>query len=148
MEKKYKIIPSFLDRFDRSSTNMSVKDYKNSVLRDLSFLLSSFSHLRQEDIDENCERVESSVLAYGVRLFVGHKDVAYKEGLATEVKNAILKFEPRIKPETLVVEEHEYEGDNYKFIIKGDLLVSTKAEGFSLTLNIDIETGRSSLRKK
>ena len=148
MKKNYKIVPSFIDRFDLYSANMSINDYKNTVLRDLSFLLSSFAHLRIEDIEESCDRVKSSVLAYGVHPFIGDKNTAYKENMAEEVRSAILKFEPRIKPETLVVEEPEREGINYKLLIKGDLIAPTETESINLTLNIDIETGHSTVSRK
>jgi predicted component of type VI protein secretion system len=147
--KKYKIVPAFIDRFSPNSKKMSMREYKNTIIRDIYYLLSSSSHLRLEDIEEEYyERVRSSVLVYGIHSYVGRQYGTFREYIVEEVKNALIKFAPRLRPETLVIDECSVEGVVFKLLIKGEFMVLTSVEKLTLTLNIDIETGHTSVDKK
>jgi len=147
MKKTTVITSSFIDRFDMKPKNISLSEYKDIVLRDISYLLSTTSYFTREDLIKNLGRVKLSVLAYGINSYLGDDYSAYKSSMLQHIKNAILAYEPRIRAETLELIEHGSDGINFKLLIKGQLIVPQSNESLMLTLNIDIETGHSVINK-
>ncbi|MCP4178918.1 MAG: hypothetical protein GY756_14235 [bacterium] len=147
MEHNTDILPSFLDRFEKRKINMNTERFKKSVMRDLSFLLSSYCHIKNDDIEGMSKRVKSSVLLYGLRSFVGHDKAKYNEEALEDIYNAIINFEPRIDPASLSVERQVDQGVHLKIKISGNLILPTKEGKVDLLLSIDIETGQTSIKK-
>lgn len=87
----------------REQRVMSLAKLRSCVLRDLSWLLNSVRFGASEDFS-GCPFVENSVLNYGVPAFAGnsitHVGVAETEDA---IKEAILRFEPRLLPNTVTV---------------------------------------------
>ena len=150
MDKKLKIIPSFFDRFEkRSASYLSIQEYKHNVMRDIAFLLNTLSHFSISDNERNFERVKSSVLSYGCDSFIGNFDKDTKNKIVENIKEVLLKFEPRFLPDTLEVTLNGIDGINYRIDIVGSVSipVSNKREtDITLTLKVDIETGRSAIK--
>lgn len=87
----------------REQRVMSLARLRNSVLRDLSWLLNTVRFGASEDL-AGCSFVENSVLNYGVPAFAGgsvsHIGVSQTEDA---IREAILRFEPRLLPNSVKV---------------------------------------------
>jgi type VI secretion system protein ImpF len=125
---------------------ISIKRYREGVLRDIAWLMNSKAHLESEDITSFGE-VARSVLNFGVPdlcgQLAGGVDLASIEGRFLE---AIKAFEPRIIPETLTIKAvrgGETLGPNMlAFEIRGDLWASPVPEQLHIKTHIDMETGQ------
>ena len=84
----------------RQQLFMTPGQYRQAVLRDLQWLLNAAAMSRRELLEN--PQLTDCVLNFGVPEFLG----AWRTGdeVAAAVKAAILRFEPRILPTTLVVE--------------------------------------------
>jgi predicted component of type VI protein secretion system len=143
------IIPCFLDRFNVHRYTMTPENYKRTVLRDISFLLNAFSHLTHDDMEGiDCERVKSSVLAYGLTSFAGQERGQMKQSIVDEIKNALYMFEPRLVKASINVTEVKKGASSEIFIkISGKLFKALLAEQVDLTLSFDVDTGHSAIKK-
>jgi type VI secretion system protein ImpF len=125
---------------------ISLKRYRDGVLRDLRWLLNSSAHLEEEDLNEFGE-VRRSVLNFGTRDWCGRLasslDVVAVEH---ELIEAIKLFEPRIIGSTLSVKavgETEKFGPNVMaFEIRGELWASPFPEQLYIKTQIDLDTGQ------
>ena len=105
--------PALLDRLtddepekrteSREQRVISLAKLRNSILRDLSWLLNSVHLAATEDLSE-CPFAEQSVLNYGLPSFAGGS-IAQLGISHTEdaIRKAILRFEPRLLPNTVKV---------------------------------------------
>ena len=150
-----KIQPCLLDRLtdhapekkEESSYErvMSISRYRDGVLRDLRWLLSASRHSDEEDL-QSYPALRSSTLNYGVRSLCGRLSNSTSGGvLEREITAAIEMFEPRIAPESLVVEMKEDTSTRSKnelvIEIRGDLWARPMPEEFLIKTKIDLETG-------
>lgn len=148
--------PSLLDRLvddepDKSSESrekrvLSVDQLRASVLRDLTWLLNT-SSLESCGVDlSEVPRVADSVLNFGVRDLAGatYSSVDPKV-VETMVREAILRFEPRILPDTLEVHvltaKAEQGHNSVVFEIHGTLWADPIQEQLFLKTLVDLETG-------
>ena len=150
-----KIQPCLLDRLTDNSPDrkeessyervVSISRYREGVLRDLRWLLSASRHNSHEDID-NLEQVRTSTLNYGIRSLCGRLAESVEGGvLEQDIAQAIESFEPRVAPESLLVElksDLSSKAKNEMVIeIRGELWARPMPEEFMIKTRIDLETG-------
>ncbi|MFM8332892.1 MAG: type VI secretion system baseplate subunit TssE [Candidatus Methylumidiphilus sp.] len=146
--------PSLLDRLcddqpthreeSREQRVMSVRRLRQSVLRDLGWLLNSVSLESAENLHDYPE-VASSVLNFGIPDLSGHHISSADVGqLEQRLRKTILQFEPRILPDTLRIKATATEQFNHNalgFDIEGDLWMQPVPLRLYLKTQIDLETG-------
>lgn len=130
----------------RAERAISMKRYREGVLRDLAWLMNSKAHLPSEDINSFGE-VSRSVLNFGIPdlcgQLAGGLDLVEIEG---QIVDAIKAFEPRIIPETISVSAigggEQYGPNIVAFEIRGDLWANPVPEQLHIKTQIDMETGQ------
>lgn len=127
---------------------VSMPRYREGVLRDLRWLLNTKCHMASEIVND-FRWVSRSVFNYGMpdpagRL-LNENTTAEMEG---QLREAILRFEPRILPNTLEVraltEQEMLNKDAPNVIgfeINGDLWAAPLPEPFRVKTQIDLESG-------
>ena len=153
------MMPCLLDRLtdyypkakkeSREHRTIRLRQYRDSVLRDLSWLLNTGMQPPEEWMEE-FDYVRSSVVNYGVKSLAGVW-ISYGTHTAVErrVRQAILDFEPRIIPSTLevkVVSNSDADGgaDEYAVVsmqIMGELWALPLPERLFVRTEVDLETG-------
>jgi type VI secretion system protein ImpF len=123
----------------------SVRQFRKSVLRDLSFLLNAKCSLRDEDCDD-FPAVARTVINYGIPDIAGSTISGISPtDVERAVRNAILQYEPRIIPNTLdvrVVAEGASSNINaISLEIRGDLWSLPVPEALFVKTEVDLETG-------
>ena len=124
--------------------------YIQSFKRDLAMLLNTKSHQATEALAEFAE-AERSVINYGMRDPAGRaasrQDIL---DIERQIREAILRFEPRLAPETLRVralpgeEVSRVAPNTVGFEIAGTLWASPMPEYFHVKTEINLENGRCS----
>jgi type VI secretion system protein ImpF len=105
--------PALLDRLtddepekkleSREQRVISIAKLRSSVLRDLSWLLNSVQFSATNDLS-GCPMVEDSVLNYGIPSFAGGSmDALGTTHVEAVLREAILRFEPRLLPSSVKV---------------------------------------------
>ena len=162
--------PSLLDRLtdaDAASARESIEarvlsknQLRAAVLRDLSWL---FNTARQEpdaasaDTDavalwREAPQARNSVLNFGIPAFSGMTMSSMQFGnLEQAIRQAILRFEPRIDPKTLAVEVNRGSGFNFthnslRLVIRGHMWNQPVPLELLLSADVDVETGLASVR--
>lgn len=114
LTQKERLQPSLLDRLtddephtqqeSREKRVLSMYKLRQSVLRDISWLLNTDSFESVVDLTDYPE-VAKSVLNYGIRDLAGRTvaGISLSE-IEKELKQAINTFEPRILPNTLIIQ--------------------------------------------
>lgn len=124
-----------LERFTEASLRAVIR-------RDLAWLLSTLSLESTVDL-ERAPRVRESVLNYGVRDFAGrsHNRRAVL-AQARDIREAILRFEPRLDPASLRVEPlmDELEPGRLSFTIEGEIVGAANHLPVRFRTAIDTET--------
>jgi len=148
--------PSLLDRLtdnhpERETDTleervMSLRRLKESVVRDLEWLLNTGALMASDELVEYPE-IKRSVLNYGIpNLAGGWARTENSDTLERDLRQAILNFEPRILPGTLsvgvMVNEDEMSGNTIIFEIRGELWWQPLPERFYLRTTLDLELGR------
>lgn len=154
-----KLQPSLLDRLtdrepgvQRESRDRRVitEDLlRRSVLRDLEWLLNT-GHLEALEDLTHLDEVAASVLNYGAPdvsgSLIGEEAL---EALESQIRDAILRFEPRILASSLkVTATHQrglYSTKAVEFKIDGDLWAQPMPIGLYLSAELDLDTGIYSL---
>ena len=154
--------PSLLDRLTdadpgnksepRERRVLSMQRLKAGVLRDLSWLLNT-GHLETLENLEAHPQVRDSVLNYGVPDFSGlsvaSMDTARLEKL---IRDAIIKFEPRINGRTLKVsvevDPNSMSRNAMTFRIEGELWAQPSPLSLYLKTELDLETGDVDVRER
>lgn len=147
--------PSLLDRltdFDpnaltegRDQRVMPLRRLKESVLRDLGWLLNSTNASGQMSADELPEVVRST-LNFGIPDLAGVTSSAINaDSLAQSVKEAVLVFEPRILKDTLHVTLNvnatEMNHNTLSMQIEGELWAVPVPLHLLVNASLDLETG-------
>ncbi len=146
--------PSLLDRLcddepankqeSREQRVLSVRRLRQSVLRDISWLLNAVSLESVQSLEDYPEAAES-VINFGIPDLSGHSlrssdiDVIQKR-----IHKAVLDFEPRILPNTLrvkVISTDSYNHNAMNFDIEGDLWMQPLPLRLYLKTQLDLETG-------
>jgi type VI secretion system protein ImpF len=136
----------------RSDRVISMAKYREGVLRDLVWLMSTGRHPDSEGLADFPE-VEKSVLNFGTRNLCGvlSEDLGVR-GYEAELERAIEWFEPRVNSSSLKVGRRDkdvaYEKHVLEFEIRGDLWAYPMPEQLWLQTKVDLETGNLTLDKK
>ena len=146
--------PSLLDRLcddepgDRQESReqrvLSVRRLRQSVLRDIAWLLNAVSLESVEGL-ENYPEVAKSVLNFGIPDLSGHSLSAGDiDVIEKRIRQVMLDFEPRILPNTLrikVISTDSYNHNAMNFDIEGDLWMQPVPLRLYLKTQLDLETG-------
>ncbi|MCD6291905.1 MAG: type VI secretion system baseplate subunit TssE [Deltaproteobacteria bacterium] len=147
--------PSLLDRLtdnqpdkrqeSRDERTLNFRRLKQSVVRDLEWLLNSGSLSPAENLSDFPE-IRHSVLNYGVSGLVGsHVSGVEPEMVVKMLRQAVIDFEPRILPATLSIRIIESEDsnpmNNLAFEIEGQLWAHPLPEHLHVRTTMDLELG-------
>ena len=153
-----RVLPCLLDRLsdkkrgdDSSQTNspfrvggITVREFRQAVLRDLRWLFNTPMHVPEEIIYEFPE-VADSVVNFGTRDVTGACLANVEERtLEQELKKSILRFEPRIKPGSLSLKATKVmgtQGNKLVFELNGLLDIPPVPDEISANTEINLETG-------
>lgn len=152
-----KLQPCLLDRLtdddpknaeeSRAQRVISLPRYKRGVLRDLEWLFNASAHLPGEDgaalTPADLPEVRRSVLNFGTRQLCGLVGPNLEE-FELELAEAIRNFEPRILPNSLIVQAAR---DRHLITleIKATLWANPVPERLFIKTKIDLETGQTTL---
>lgn len=155
-----KLQPCLLDRLtddvpnekqeSRNKRVMSMQQYRQAVLRDLSWLLNTHANPEQSGFGQ-FEEVASSVLNFGLQSVAGVTSSSLNvDDLRYQLTEALRRFEPRILPNSLsiVVFMNPNEMSHRRslsFEIRGALWSQPLPESLFIKTEIDLETGKSRL---
>lgn len=143
-------------RFEsREQRVMSLERLKQSVLRDLAWLLNT-EYLEAAYPLDGYEEVKASVLNYGIPSIVGltisDLDDSMRGGLAKTLRDAIVRFEPRLDPGSIVVRTHadktQMDGRTLTFEIEAQLTAEPAPLRLLLTSVVDLENGHATLAER
>ena len=150
-----RIQPCLLDRLtdenpeavkeSRNERVISVKRYREGVLRDLIWLLNAKAHTDRDGLDEFPEAARS-VLNFGTRDLCGLISSSLDLGtLEEEIAEAMRRLEPRINPGSLVVTAvsgSQKFANGIAIEIRGDLWAYPVPEQLYVRTEIDLDTGK------
>jgi len=157
-----RVLPCLLERLtdyypratkeSREHRTVSLRKYRESVLRDLEWLLNCEAHPTAAEF-EGCDLVQESVVNYGVRSLTGAWLSAHEPAdIERLLRDAVLRFEPRIVPETLVVRVLAGSADTQRpqstlaLEIVGELWAEPMPEQLYIRTEVDLETGSCAVR--
>ena len=134
----------------RDQRVMSMRRYRAAVLRDLEMLLNSRTYPPESEIYDFSE-AEQSVLNYGIPDLAGTSVLSVGSAeFETQVKQAILRFEPRVSRRSLSVHIVSSVGPEViralSFEVEGELWAHPLPERLFVRTEVDLETGRHSLK--
>jgi type VI secretion system protein ImpF len=153
-----RIQPCLLDRLTDENPNavkesrnervISVKRYREGVLRDLIWLLNAKAHTDRDGLDEFPEAARS-VLNFGTRDLCGLISSSLDlRTLEEEIAEAMRRLEPRINPGSLVVTAvsgSQKFANGIAIEIRGDLWAYPVPEQLYVRTEIDLDTGKYTL---
>jgi type VI secretion system protein ImpF len=139
-----------VSRESRERRIVSLQRYKNAVLRDLEMLLNSKRHPLNDSIYEFNEAARS-VLNFGIHDICGTSVLNTKPAeIESQVKEAILCFEPRISPRALSVRMVSSLDSEYvrtiSFEIEAELWAQPLPDRLFVKTEVDLETGHYKLK--
>jgi type VI secretion system protein ImpF len=143
-------------RFEsREQRVMSLERLKQSVLRDLSWLLNT-EYLEAAQSLDGFEEVKTSVVNYGIPSIVGltitDLNDSMRGGLSKTLRDAIIHFEPRLNPDSVVVRTHadkeQMDGRTLTFEIEAELSAEPAPLRLLLTSVVDLESGHATLAER
>jgi type VI secretion system protein ImpF len=152
--------PSLLDRLtdhdpdqaleSREHRVLSIRQLRQSVLRDLTWLLNTTSLETMLDLSEMTAAAHS-VINYGTPAFSGiHLSGADLSKIEQRIKQAIIDFEPRILPDnlkiTLISSGNQMNQHALSFKIEGDLWAQPLPIHLFIRSDMDLETGETSVK--
>ncbi|MDG2471339.1 MAG: type VI secretion system baseplate subunit TssE [Pirellulaceae bacterium] len=125
---------------------LNLKQLREVILRDLALLLNCDNMETVADLSHFPD-VKNSVLNFGIPSFSGSTSSSTKnDAMVADVKEAILKFEPRIIPNSLAIQsvpgENSGQGENtFALQIEGKIWAQPFPLEFLLRSELDLETG-------
>ncbi len=133
----------------------SLEQLKENVIRDLGWLLNT-EFLEAVCSLEAYPNVKMSVLNYGIRSITGltlsDMTDSMRDGLAKMLKEAIVRFEPRLTPESLKIRVHSDREDmssrSLTFEIEAELAVEPAPLYLLLTSVVDLGNGHATLSEQ
>ncbi len=155
LTQKERLQPSLLDRLaddapdkeqeSREQRVLSLNKLRQCVLRDLAWLLNTSTLDAIQDLDEY-PLVSHSVVNYGIHDLVGTTlSSADVPEIQKQIRQAIWDFEPRIFPESVVVNvtasDNIFNQNAMTFDIEGDLWAQPLPLRLYLRTELDLETG-------
>ena len=159
LTQKERLQPSLLDRLTDDEPNnrvesrdkrvLSMQKLRQSVLRDVSWLLNADSFESVADLSDYPE-VAQSVINFGIQNLAGTSVVgADLTNIERKLKHAITVFEPRILPNSLSVKVLSADVMNHQaisFDIEANLWAQPLPIHLYLRTEIDVLTGDVNLR--
>ena len=160
-----RLLPALLDRLTdddpgqseaRRDRAFSVRDYRRTILRDLTWLLNANCPPASEHLDEY-PLVARSVVNYGLTELAGMTASTLSPAeLERLVREAIRLFEPRVIPSTLTVRAvepaddaaNEAAGTVIHLAIRGQVWAEPMPEALYLKTEIDLESGHCRLKEQ
>ncbi len=152
-------LPCLLDRLtdheldkkqeSRQKRTITIRQYRDEVIRDLDWLLNSGSLSATEDL-ETYPLVAESVLNYGLPDLTGLTASSIDtHEIERLLKRAIVSFEPRLLRHTVkvraMVSSNSSSVNSLAFEITGDLWAAPIPEHLYLKTEVDLETGAFSV---
>jgi type VI secretion system protein ImpF len=132
-------------RESRDRRVFSLRQVREAVLRDLSWLLNTSARFSDDELAEY-PAVARSVVNYGVRDHTGQTasglDLAALERV---VRNAVERYEPRVTPGTVrvrAIRTDDEAGNTLTIEISGDLWAQPVPEPLFVKTELDLETGQ------
>jgi type VI secretion system protein ImpF len=156
---KDRLLPSLLDRLTDDDPTVStpeadrftfdLREYRAAVFRDLEWLLNTTSPARPEDVEE-LELMPESVLNYGMPPLSGGTAAGVEPRvLERAMREVILRYEPRLVPDTLKVKVEVEPGKMshraLTFRVEGLLWAQPVSEQIYMRTQLDLETGKVTL---
>jgi len=150
-----KLQPSLLDRLtdvhpherkeSRTERVLSVRRLRECVRRDLGWLLNCTNLEMVEDLT-GFDEAKASVINFGVPELTGRTVSGLQiDDIAAMLKEAILRFEPRILRDTLEIRGSRGEGDfsdrSLTFEIHGQMWAQPMPQELYLQTELDLELG-------
>jgi type VI secretion system protein ImpF len=147
--------PSLLDRLTddnpeqtretRERRVLNLRQLREGVIRDLSWLLNTGNLDSVEDLDPYPE-VQDSVLNYGMPHLAGNTASGVDlRAVERRIKDAIVKFEPRILSKSVrvrvSVDADDFSHNAMVMEIQGELWAQPVPERLFLKTAVDLETG-------
>jgi type VI secretion system protein ImpF len=137
-------------REDRHERVVSLKQFRQAVLRDLRMLLNA-KRRPLEDPIYGFDHAAKSVINYGIPEIYGHTLSAFGPAeLERFVRQAIETFEPRIAPGSLavraIIPETSGAVRSLTFEISGDLWAHPAPDHLLVETELDLESGHCALR--
>lgn len=154
-----RILPSLLDRLtddaptekrpEADGFTFDLSRYRAAVFRDLAMLLNTTVAPRTEEID-GLEEAQRSVINFGMPpLSGGTASSLDARGLERRIREVILRFEPRILPDGLVVRADVTPGRMNQralvFRIEAMLWAQPVPEAIYVRTELDLESGHVTL---
>jgi type VI secretion system protein ImpF len=155
--------PSLLDRLIDDEPDKSLESgdkrvltkqaLRQAVLRDLAWLLNATGYCPALS-DKTHPNANNSVINYGLPTMSGQYSSSMQKAVMEQsLRQAILRFEPRILPKTLEVEVilDSYVMDSHNrvgLVIRGMLWAQPVPLEFLLRSRIDLEDGRFTVEEK
>lgn len=157
---KERLQPSLLDRltdYDPDHTSesreqrvLSFRQLKQSVLRDLSWLLNTPAMEAMQDFSDY-PFAARSVINYGIPALSGSNlSSVDPQKLQRRIKQVISDFEPRIQSDTLkvelVIDRSQMNNVALSFKIEGDLWAQPLPVRLYIRSDLDLETGEVTVK--
>jgi len=154
--------PSLLDRLtdDKPSTQkesrdsrvLSLRQLRESVVRDLGWLLNTSAHRSAYDNLDDYPQVQSSVVNFGIPDMTGLTSSSIDQGeIERFVMQAIRDFEPRVMRNTLHIRVKTSEDMDFNaltFEIDGELWSQPIPEPLYLKTSVDLESGQYTVEER
>jgi len=157
-DNEIRITPSVLDRlldFEPKTTSeapksrlQSLRDLKQSVKRDLEWLLNSRAYAGE--VDEKLDEVKKSVAVYGLPDFTGISAKNYKEQtkLTNAIETALKNFEPRLINLKVILEPISNVDKALKFHIEAQLDIEPSPEPIAFDTVLELGSGEFNIIEK
>ncbi len=160
LQHSERLQPSLLDRLtDDAPSNtseakeqrvLSLRQLKQGVLRDLSWLLNTSPLESMVDLTD-FPFVSHSVLNYGAPVLSGtHLSSLDVPKIEKKLRQAIMDFEPRILPDTinlkLIMDEGQMSHRSLCFKIEGELWAQPQPIQLYIRSEMDLETGEVTVK--
>ena len=144
------VLPSLFWRIDEAEQTRTVRGvpvavYRAEVLRNIRWLLSTSAH-KADSMLYRFPRAASSVLNFGIPPYAGkYGDSVDVSAYANRIRDAIIRFEPRIIPSSITVSVNSFddsERGSIGFLITGNLWSQPVPERFTMETSIDTASGQ------
>lgn len=158
IDNEVKLLPSLLDRLldfepelsqESPKTRLrSLREIKQSLKRDLEWLLNTRCHL--PELDERIEELRKSVLAYGMPDFTGVsiKSSVEQYRLTKALENAVRLFEPRLSNLKVTLEPFSEVDKVLKFRLEALLKVEPTPEPIAFDTVLQPGNGEFEIKER
>ena len=130
-----------------ASRSKSLRQFKQSVMRDLEWLLNT--RQKVDGIPSDLTEVNRSVVAYGLPDFttINHKNPADQNRIRRTIESAIAFFEPRLEDVIVTIESSSETQRLMRFRIDARLKVDPAPEPVTFDTTLQLTSGQYSLKE-